>query len=157
MPETRHRRRQIFEAIKAVLSGIDVFFADGKVNLGRTKPVREEALPALSVTWATDPETAEQRPHTGADGALGYKRRLIAAIFVHLKDSDPLEQFDEIAVKVEAAMAADTTLGGLAVDCALDQSQLFINPETGLPLSLGRIDYVIDYTADAANPVLGAL
>ncbi|MEM1372638.1 MAG: hypothetical protein AAGG72_10520 [Pseudomonadota bacterium] len=157
MTETRHRRRQIFEAIEATLAAIDGFSASDKVKLGRTKPVREEALPAFSVTWATEPETAEHRPHTGANGGLGYKRRVNAAIFVHLKSVDPLGQFDELSIKVEAAMAADTTLGGLALDCTLDQTQFFTDSDTGLPLGLGRIDYAIDYTADAANPVLGAL
>ena len=139
------------------LQTIEGFSSAGKVVLGRTRAVAQELLPALSLTWAADPETSEPRPHAGANGGLAYKRRLISGIFVHLQADDPLAEFDLLSVKIEAAMASDVTFGGLAVDCLLDQTQFFINPETAQPLGLGRLDYAVDYVTDAANPALAAL
>lgn len=151
-----HLRTQIADAVVAVLAGLDGFTEAGKVDYGAGHTVRQEKLPQLRVSWAADPEAAAVRPFAAADGSFGYDRSLVLGVFVHLRNADPEREFDALAALIEPAMAADETLGGLAVECLLEASQLFTNAETGVPLGIGRLDYRISYKSEK-NPAVQAL
>ena len=152
-----HLRTQIFDAVKVILAAIPGFSAEGKVARGRTSPIPSEDLPALTLTWADDDEQAEIRPFATAAGADGYDRTLPLSVIVHLGDADPETKFDEIAVKVETAMAAGIELGGKVVELTLASSRFFVDPRTGLPLAAGRLVYVAAYKTPAANPEISAI
>lgn len=151
-----HQRTAIFEAIRARLAAIPDFAASGKVKRGRTEPVRQEALPAISLTWTDDDEQVTPRPCSGPAGELGYDRVLPVSIVVHLRDTDTDAAFDVLAEKIETALAADISLGGLAIECLLESSRYFVNPQTGLPLCVGRLVYRVHYKTQA-NPALPAI
>ena len=152
-----HLRSQIFDAVKALLVAIPDFSATGKVERGRVSPIRQEDLPAITLTWADADERATVRPFSTAAGEDGYDRNLPISVIVHLRDDDPDTTFDAIAVQVEAAMASGITLGGKAIEMLLASSRLFTDPQTGTPLGAGRLVYTVDYKTPAANPEITAL
>lgn len=151
-----HLRSQIFSAVKDVLSAVDAFSAPGKVARGRAEAVREDLLPALTLTWADRAEGSTIRPFATEAGADGYDRSLPLAIVVHLADADPEEAFDTICVLVEKAMGQAITLGGKAIECTLASEQFFVNRETGLPLLGGSINYLVTYKTVAGDPETAA-
>ncbi|MBC7280035.1 hypothetical protein [Hoeflea sp.] len=152
-----HLRSQIFDAIKTVVATIPEFAGEGKVARGRNGPVRAEALPAITLSWADNDERAESRPFSTADGAHGYDRELPLSIIVHLRDEDPDGEFDRIATLIETGMAEDVALGGLAVEALLTSSRLFVDPQTGLALGAGRLVYTVHYKTPGADPTVTAL
>lgn len=156
-----HLRSQIFEAIKAILAAIPEFSGEGKVARTRIAPIRQEALPAITLSWADADERAEVRAISDAESArgyrLGYRRDLPVSIILHLRSDTPDEEFDRIASLIEAAMAADETLGGLAIEALLTSTRFFVNTETGLPLGAARLVYTVSYKTLATDPSQHAL
>ncbi|WEZ84579.1 hypothetical protein P6U16_08395 [Rhizobium sp. 32-5/1] len=152
-----HLRSQIFAAVRVKLATIPEFSGAGKVARGRTDRIPVELLPALTLTWADRPEPASVRPSATAAGGDGYDRNLPLSIIVHLRDDDPEEEFDRIAVPVEAAMADLIEMPGLAVECLLQSSQFFVGRDTGISLLAGSIVYQVAYKTVAANPEISAL
>jgi hypothetical protein len=115
-----HLRRQIREAAATALFGA----GDWGVNVFTTRrtPVAAEHLPCALV-YTTD-ETSE-RDTLGSDRQL--RRELVLAIQAMIQDNDTLDDsLDGLAADVEAAMMADPTFGGLALDCALTRTQIDI-------------------------------
>lgn len=152
-----HMRAQIFDAVKTVLATIPEFAGAGKVERGRTGPVRAEALPAITLSWADNDERAESRPFSTAAGGHGYDRELPMSIIVHLRNEDPDTEFDRIAVLIEVKMAGAVTLGGLAIETLLTSSRLFVDPQTGLALGAGRLIYAVHYKTPGADPTISAI
>lgn len=152
-----HLRAQLFDAVKAIVAAIPEFSGAGKVARGRDGPVRQESLPAITLTWFDDDERAEARPGSGLANQLGYTRDLRISIIVHLRDASAETEFDRIAELVETAMAGDVTLGGKAIEALLASSRLFVDQTTGVPLGAGRLVYAVSYKALAAAPGTPAL
>lgn len=152
-----HMRAQIFDAVKTLLATIPEFSVAGKVARGRTAPIRAEALPAITLTWADNDERAASRPFSTAAGEPGYDRDLPLSIIVHLRDAEPDTEFDRIAALIEAKMASDITLGGHAIEVLLASTRFYVDPQTGLPLSVGRLVYQVAYKTPAADPTINAL
>jgi hypothetical protein len=151
-----HLRSQIFAAVVAELKLIPEFAAASKVARGRTRAIPQEALPAITVTWADDDERAMIRPCAAPDGSDGYDRDLPISLIVHLRDADPEEEFDRICVLVETRMAGIIKAGGLAIEMTLASSRFFVNRETGLPLMAGRLVYRASYKT-RSDPALAAI
>lgn len=147
-----HRRTLVFDGLLALLRQIPDFAAAGKAERGRTDPIVQEALPALTLSWADDEETAAVRPQAAPDGADGYDRVLPVSVIVHLRDADPDTEFDRLAALIEAKLGANMTVGGVAIDVTLQSSRFFVDPQTGLPLCVGRLVYRVHYTTLAADP-----
>lgn len=147
-----HVRTLVFDHIKASLSLIPEFQAVGKVARGRTSSIPEAMLPALTLTWAEQPEPATLRPSSGPNGEDGYDRTLPLSIIVHLRDRDPELEFDRICILVEAVMGVNVEVGGLAVEALLYSSRFFVNPTTGISLLAGSLGYQIHYKTIAADP-----
>lgn len=152
-----HLRSQIFAAVIARLSAIPEFSGVDRVKRGRKGAIPQEKLPALTVTWADGSETLMVRPSSGPAGEDGYDRSLPLSIVMHLRDDEPEEEFDRLCVLVETAMASDITLGGLAIEALLQSEQYFVNPQTGISLLAGSLNYQIAYKTLAANPEQAAL
>lgn len=157
MPDV-HLRRQLFDRVKQLLVAIDGFDTPGKVARGRTSPVRQETLPAITLTWADNDESLERRQTVVlAEIADGYDRSLDISIILHLRDTDPETAFDDHCLAIEHAMAADPTLNDLAVDCTLVSQRLFVDNKTGISLACGRLVYRIQYLTASANVAAVAL
>ncbi|WP_457662728.1 hypothetical protein [Sinorhizobium medicae] len=152
-----HLRSQIFAAVIARLAAIPEFSAADKVKRGRKGAIPQEKLPALTPTWADRSETLTMRPSSGPSGEDGYDRFLPLSIIVHLRDDEPEEEFDRICTLIEASMASDITFGGLVIEALLQTQQYFVNPQTGISLLAGSLNYQIAYKTLAANPEQAAL
>ena len=152
-----HLRTQIFDAVKARLVAIPTFAEPEKVVRGRKGAIRQEKLPALTLTWSDSSEPASVRPSSGPNGEDGYDRSLPLSIVVHLRDDDPELEFDEICVEVEAAMGSAIQLDGLVIEALLESERHFVNNQTGTSLCAGSINYRIAYKTLAADPQQAAL
>jgi len=152
-----HHRTQIFDAVKSRLVAIPRFSGADKVVRGRKGAIKQETLPALTLTWADSNEVATVRPFSGPNGEDGYDRSLPLSIVVHLRDEDPELEFDEICVEVESAMGADIKLGGLVIEALLESERHYVNSQTGTSLCAGSINYWIAYKSLAADPQQPAL
>jgi hypothetical protein len=152
-----HRRTAIAAAAVSRLSAIPEFSGPGKCARGRAAAVPQELLPALTATWGEAGETASRRPSSGPNGEDGYDRILPFSIIVHLRATDPEDEFDRIALLVEAAMEEDVSLGGIAVDLELQSTRLFVDQATGIPMAVGSLLYQVRFKTLASNPGLPAL
>jgi hypothetical protein len=152
-----HRRSQIFDAVKARLAAIPEFSAAGKVERGRTRSIPQETLPALTLTWADQPERATIRPSAGPAGEDGYERELPLSVIVHLRDEQPDDEFDRICAVVEAEMGGAIQLNGSVIEMTLQSTEYFVDRRTGLPLHVGQLVYLTSYTTLAADPETAAL
>ena len=152
-----HLRTQAFDAVKAQLVAIPRFSGPDKVVRGRKGAIKQEALPALTLTWSDSNEIASVRPSSGPNGEDGYDRSLPLSIVVHLRDDDPEMEFDEICVEVESAMGAAITLDGLVIEITLESQRHYVNSQTGMSLCAGSINYRIAYKTLAADPQQPAL
>ncbi|SDA39408.1 hypothetical protein [Sinorhizobium sp. NFACC03] len=152
-----HLRTQIFDAVKARLVAIPRFSDPDKVVRGRKGAIKQEALPALTLTWSDSNEIADLRPFSGPNGEDGYDRRLPLSIVVHLRDDDPELEFDDICVEVESAMGAAIKLDGLVIEALLENERHYVNSQTGTSLCAGSINYRIAYKTLAADPQQTAL
>lgn len=147
-----HVRTRIFDAVKARLVAIQRFSDADKVARGRKGAIKQEALPALTLTWSDSAEIASVRPSSGPNGEDGYDRSLPLSIVVHLRDNDPELEFDDICVEVESAMGAAIQLDGLVIEALLETSRHYVNPQTGTSLCAGSLNYRIAYKTLAADP-----
>ncbi len=152
-----HLRTQIFDAVISRLVVIPDFAAPEKVRRSRKEAIKQELLPALTVTWAEGAELANLRPCSGPNGEDGYDRILPISIVVHLRDNEPEEEFDRLCVLIEAAMGSAITLDGLVIEALLETQRYYVNPQTGISLLAGTLNYRIDYKALAADPQQAAL
>ncbi|WDZ75452.1 hypothetical protein PWG15_12580 [Ensifer adhaerens] len=147
-----HVRTRIFDAVKARLVAIQRFSDADKVVRGRKGAIKQESLPALTLTWSDSNEVTDLRPCSGPNGENGYDRRLPLSIVVHLRDNDPELEFDDICVEIEAAMGAAIELDGLVIEALLESERHYVNPQTGTSLCAGTLNYRIDYKTLAADP-----
>lgn len=152
-----HLRTQIFDVVQTRLVAIPRFAAPDKVVRGRKGAIRQESLPALTLTWSDSNEPASVRPSSGPNGEDGYDRSLPLSIVVHLRDDDPELEFDEICIEVEGAMGSAIQLGGLVIEALLESERHFVNTQTGTSLGAGTINYRIAYKTLAADPQQAAL
>lgn len=154
-----HLRGRILDAVATRLAVIPAYGAPGVVSRRRAHDVPEERLPHITVTWSDGEERVTGRTFSApADGAA-IMRELPVSVIIHFKAaSDGVEQaFDAACLLIEAALAADPTLDGLATDLQLQSSRLLLDPSTGRPVAAGRLTYIASYTSAAASPALPAL
>lgn len=152
-----HLRTQIFDAIISRLAAIPEFSAPEKIRRSRKEAIKQELLPALTVTWAEGAELANLRPCSGPNGEDGYDRILPISIVVHLRDDDPEVEFDRFCVLIETVMGSLGRLGGLVIEALLETQRYYVNPQTGISLLAGTLNYRIYYKALAADPQQTAL
>ena len=146
-----HRRTLVFDVLSARLREVPDFAAVGTVVRGRTDPIPQEALPAVTLSWADDDETATVRPQAAPDGTDGYDRVLPVSIIVHFRHDEPDVEFDRLAALIEAKMGAHMEADGVAIDVTLQSSRHFVDPQTGVTLGAGRLVYRVHYTTLATD------
>jgi len=152
-----HRRSVVATEVVTRLSSIPDFAGAGKCARGRAAAVPLELLPALTVTWGEAGEISTRRPMSGPNGEDGYDRTLPLSVVVHLRVNDPEGEFDRICSLIEAKMEADVSLDGITIDLDLQSTRLFVDPRTGIPMSVGSLLYSIRYKTLATDPSISAL
>lgn len=101
-------REQIAAAVKTALSGI----AGVTVYRNRTKEVPENAMPALVLV-----DGGHDSDQTQSPGHTAYALELTVEGYAKAADDDAIgPALNDLYGKLLAAVMADTTLGGLAID-----------------------------------------
>lgn len=152
-----HLRSRIFDFYRDRLAAIPGFEADGKVKRGRSGPIPQETLPALTLSWADSDERATIRAFAGPLGEDGYDRDLPLSVIVHLRDDDPEVNFDELCVAIEAAMGTAVKADGLNIETVLMSTRLYVNHQTGMSLCVGSLTYSVSYKTLGSDPTIAAI
>jgi hypothetical protein len=141
-----HARRSIVAAAVAVLTGLPT--TGTRVKPGRAAPMPVAQAPYLLVYG---------RIERSAPITIGRGRKLqreltlrVEAVTASADDSD--DQVDQIAAEVEAALAADPTLGGRAKDLWLATTDLDARAEGEARTGRARLEFTVSYHTVAAAP-----
>lgn len=134
-----HVRQQIREAVAAAISGAE----------HAQEPHAQAALPVISVESRQE-QVAEDATTIGSSLVLG--RLLTLAIVVHVQAASAVDDaLDDQAVTIEEALAADRTLGALAVDSSLKSTELEISSESDQLVGRMTLTYEIFYRTSATD------
>jgi hypothetical protein len=137
-----HVREQIRNTFATLLSGL----AGGRVYTSRVYPV--DVLPAIGIfanseTSTQDPVLAASRLNRDVDVVVEIAAEAIADVDATV---------DGIASSVEAQIATNPTLSGIAVDVTLIGTTIEIDDAGDLPLAFARLTYRAWYRTTAGNP-----
>lgn len=141
-----HARRFIVLAAVAQLGQVPGVTA---VRAGRAAPLPAATAPYLLVYARRE----DSRSTTLDDDDRRLQREL--ALYVDIvtasaDDDDALA--DGLALEVEKAMAADTTLGGLVKDLELRRTDLDARAEGETRTGRARLEFAVEYHTSAARP-----
>jgi hypothetical protein len=118
-----------------------------RVFRSRAYPLRSQDLPGICVYTATNPSEASEE--FSQDGLL--LRDLPLAIDLYVRSGDehpdagPDDDLDDLAEAVEAAMKADRTLGGRALNSYLAETTIGFSGEGEQANGLARLRYAVQY------------
>jgi len=143
-----HARRQIVNAAAAALAGLAS--TGSRVYPGRDWPVSADSADYLLV-YARQ-ETSQSATMKGAARSLQRVVRLMVdGVTSSFADNDA--QLDAIAEEVEAALAADPSLGGLAKDLFLASTEIVVTTgENERRLGRVRLEFAVIYYTAANAP-----
>lgn len=137
-----HLRKQIRDQVITTLTGL----ATTGTNVFRSRVYNNEAskLPCLCVyTLSENIEDATLSP-------VKYERALELAVEGYAKATSNIDDtLDQIALEVEEALAADLTLNSLALDCALQSTEINLISDGDQPIGAIRLSFEIHYRTRA--------
>ena len=134
-----HIRQQIREKFGTTLTGLTT--TGSNVFESRVYPLENASLPALIIY--TKSETSEPI-------VIGTQRLMSRELSVVVEGyakatSDFDDTIDTISKEVEAAIAADRTLNGLAKDTYLESTEIEFNSEGEKPLGYVSLTFLTNY------------
>ena len=139
-----HIRQQIREKFGTTLNNLTT--TGTRVHESRVYPL--ETLPALVIY--TKSETSEPIV-IGTDRLMS--RELSVVVEGYAKATSNFDDtIDTISKEVEEAIAADTTLGGLAKDCYLESTEIEFNAEGEAPLATATLNFLTNYYIQEQAP-----
>lgn len=140
-----HQRTLIRNAVKALL--LNHTDAGTRVHTTQLIPWQRSELPAASIY------TLEESSDNQQTGPRSYKRelQLVVEIGIEAVETGMDDALDNLADQVERAMAVDYTLGNLAEDCTLVQSEMEITVLGKRELGFMRLGYVVTYYTDMVD------
>lgn len=134
-----HIRQQIREKIGTTLTGLTT--TGSNVYESRVYPLENSTLPALIIY--TKSETSE--PIVIGTQRL-MSRELSVVVEAYAKATSNFDDsIDTISKEVEAAIAADRTLDGLAKDTYLESTEIEFNAEGEKPLGYVSLTFLTNY------------
>ena len=134
-----HIRQQIREYFGTTLTGLSTTGAN--VYESRVYPIENTKLPALVIY--TKSETSEPIV-IGTDRVMS--RELSVVVEGYAKATTNFDDtIDTISKEVEAAIAADRTLDGLAKDTYLESTEIEFNAEGEKPLGYVSLTFLTNY------------
>jgi len=134
-----HVRKQIRDRIASVLSS-GVALVSGRVYPSRVYPLTEANLPAITVYFGV--ETSSLLNMSTKDMIRTATINVDAYVRVTGTFDDDI---DAICVQIEAAMAGDFTVNGLAKDAILTSSEIDFSGDTEQPIGVARLTYTVRY------------
>lgn len=145
-----HQRQLIRQAISQALIGAGTGAAD-RVYPSRKLPLRRPELPAIGVYILE--EEVDDDSETTAPREL--TRRAVVTIEANVLATDAVnvdDAMDAIALEIEAAMAADPSLGGQASDSILAATGIDLIDEGDRMTGLVILSYRVTYYTFAPEP-----
>ena len=141
-----HIRQQIREEFGTTLTGLTT--TGSNVFESRVYPLENASLPALIIY--TKSETSE--PIVIGTQRL-MSRELSVVVEGYAKATSNFDDtIDTISKEVEAAIAADRTLDGLAKDTYLESTEIEFNSEGEKPLGYVSLTFLTNYYVKEKNP-----
>jgi len=141
-----HVRQQIREYFGTTLTGLTT--TGNNVYESRVYTMQENALPALVIY--TKSETSE--PIVIGNDRL-MERALSVVVEAYCKATSNFDDtIDTISKEVEQAIAADTTLGGLAKDTYLESTEIEYTGEGEQPVGYVMLTFLTNYYIQETNP-----
>jgi len=141
-----HARTQIRNAVTALL--LNNTSAGDKVFESRVYPLENPKLPALLV-YTKQEVVADQsmsRPRTQI-------RQLQLTVEAYVKATSNIDETaDTLALEVEQIIAADPTLGGLAKDTMLTNTDIQLSADGEKPIAVAVLTYTVNYTVKENAP-----
>ena len=141
-----HVRQQIREQIGSTLNNITT--TGNRVYQSRVYPLETGGTPALLIYTKSEDSNPEV---IGTNRLL--TRNLIVAVEIYVKATSNFDDtIDTSAKEVEIAIAADTTLNGLAKDCYLQSTEIEFNAEGEAPLATATLNFLTNYYIQEQAP-----
>lgn len=141
-----HVRQQIREYFGTTLTGLTT--TGNNVYESRVYTMQENTLPALVIY--TKSETSEPLV-IGTDRLM--ERALSVVVEAYCKAVSNFDDtIDTISKEVEQAIAADTTLGGLAKDTYLESTEIEYTGEGEQPVGYVTLTFLTNYYIQETNP-----
>ena len=140
-----HARTQIRDAIFGIL---DIAISNVTIQKSRIYPIGEGKLPAILIYARQEnlQEVTISKPRT-------HFRSLSLVIEVIAKANSNLDQtLDDIAVQIEEALSADTTLGGLVKNTILQTTDIQYLDEGDKPHGVMLMTYSVTYAVKETAP-----
>lgn len=141
-----HARTQIRNAVTALL--LNNTSAGNKVYESRVYPLENPKLPALLI-YTKQEVVADQsmsRPRTQV-------RQLQLTVEAYVKATSNIDETaDTLAVEVEQIIAADPTLGGLAKDAMLTNTDIQFLDDGEKPIAVAVLTFTVNYTVKENAP-----
>lgn len=117
----------------------------------RIHPLGKENLPAALIF--TENEEVEQATRQGAI----QQRIITTTVYVFARAQDTIEnQLDALRTEVEKTILCNPTLGGIAHETVLTETNLLLGGEDQDPIGAARMNFVsrvLTKTGDPENPV----
>lgn len=143
-----HLRARIRAAVVALLKDADIEGVGDRVFATRIHPLQRDALPAICVYTAAQPETAEL-----ATTARHLQRSLPLIVEIHTRSADQVDDLlDGLAAAVEIAMEADPRFGRLAITSWLSATVTGFSGEGERAGGLARLTYTVVCRTAAGQP-----
>jgi hypothetical protein len=141
-----HARTQIRNAVTALL--LNNTSAGDKVFESRVYPLENPKLPALLI-YTKQEVVADQsmsRPRTQV-------RQLQLTVEAYVKATSNIDETaDTLALEVEQIIAADPTLGGLAKDAMLTNTDIQFLDDGEKPIAVAVLTFTVNYTVKENAP-----
>lgn len=142
-----HIRQQIRAHVAARLANLPTT-AD-RVYVGRTRALGADYDPTLLI-YSRDESSARVASKAGRATLERVTQLYIEARVTAAAPPDDL--LDQIAAEVEIAMAADTRLGGLALDSVPAATSIETSSDGGAHIGSCRLEYRVRYWAPQLDP-----
>lgn len=140
----KHARQSIREAVITLLSGI------AGVTLERSRVYPMVTLPVISVYANGEVSESENE---SMPSPLRYSRRLQLQVDIAVEAVTGFDDtVDDYAAQVEAALAADVTLGGTATDSVLTRTTIDMDGSGDKPIAIARLQYEVWYRTTGTDP-----
>lgn len=147
-----HARRAIVNAAAAACAELQT--TGSRVYPGRTRPLDANGEPHLLV-YARQEQSASATMKGPERKLLRRLNLVVEGVDSATTDTDAL--VDQIAAEVEAALAADNTLGGLAKDLELASTEIVTSGDDAeRRLVVIRLTFVVTYLTAANDPTAAA-
>jgi len=139
-----HARYQIRAAVVSALTGLPT--TGNNVFPAHKWPLFNTSVPALIVfTTTEDVQRVTHQP-------IEHLRSLQVEVIAKVKSATAEDDLDTICAEVEAALAADVTLGGKALDCRPLGTEIDLSIESEMKTGSATMRFEVQYSVREADP-----